>query len=159
MGAAPSILAEGAAFLLQGGTNRPPLPHSHTLASNFPLMSARWRWRVIISHDYTFPGHCVCPRSHCWKQAARLRPNLFYPSRNLLFSAAKTKQKCEEVTLPLPKGQACPLISPPLPALLQLQSMGHAACCRADDVTAGLWTAISLCAARASSPRGKQFRR
>jgi hypothetical protein len=51
-----------------------PLPH--TLAGNFPFMSVHWCWSAIINRDYTFSGQCVCPRSHCWKQAARLRPNL-----------------------------------------------------------------------------------
>lgn len=103
--AAPSTVAEGAAFLLQGGTNSPPGPQ--ILAGNFPLTSACWFSRVIINRDCTLPD-TVCPRSHCWKQAARLRPNLFHPSRNLLFSTTKTKQRWEEVALPWPQRTGLP---------------------------------------------------
>lgn len=93
----PSTPAKGAAFLLRGGSPQHAPPH--TPAGNFPLMSVHCCWRAIINCDYTFSGQCVCPRSHCWKQAARLRPNLSYPSRHLVFSAAKTKQRWEEVAL------------------------------------------------------------
>lgn len=105
-GTVPSPPAEGAAFLLQGGADSPQCPHA--LAGNFPLMSVRWCWRAIINRDNTFPGQCVCPRLHCWKQAARLRPNLFHPSRHLVFSAAKTKQRWEEVALLRPQRTGLP---------------------------------------------------
>lgn len=97
----------------------------------------------------------VClPRSHCWKQAASLRPNLFHPSRHLVFSAAKSKQRWEEVVLLQPQRTGLP------PTLLQRHRMwAMQPAAKADDLTVGLWTAISQCTACAPSPRGKQFRR